>query len=361
MTGMDALAKYFYLGKAYLNTSIPTHMVYFVTARCNAKCPHCFYWDKTEKAKPDNELSIDEINSVAKNMRGLIQMSLTGGEPFLRDDFSEIVRSFYKRARTRYFTISTNGSLTDKMERDLLDILPDTPQAFYRVSISLDDTAGAHDERRAINGLTDKIKKTVKILNGLKKDFDNLSVSMVTTMDAGNQNRLKDIYEYISGNFEVDDWGIGLIRGNPRDPAAKCIDVNNYKAFYENIKSCGGGRPFIVRNLRKLLEREISLKVEILEKKAQVIPCLALRRTVILREDGAVEPCEMIYNFIGKESVLGNVRDYDYSVKNILGNENSRRALNFIKSKKCYCTYECALHCSVFYNPGELVRAILRG
>ena len=33
---------------------LPLHLTFFVTARCNAKCKHCFYWDSLNKGQTDH-------------------------------------------------------------------------------------------------------------------------------------------------------------------------------------------------------------------------------------------------------------------------------------------------------------------
>src|SRR3989338_3896529 len=96
----NSLFRYVRLGRAYWSSVLPTYMVFFVTARCNARCEHCFYWREVESADSSLELSFSEIKKISGNLPGLAQISLTGGEPFLRKDFSEIIKVFYQLSGT---------------------------------------------------------------------------------------------------------------------------------------------------------------------------------------------------------------------------------------------------------------------
>ena len=68
----------------------PLHLTFFVTARCNAVCKHCFYHDSLNKKF--NELTLEEIDKFTKTMDPLLSLSITGGEPYIRDDIDKIVK-----------------------------------------------------------------------------------------------------------------------------------------------------------------------------------------------------------------------------------------------------------------------------
>ncbi|MCQ2367461.1 MAG: radical SAM protein [Kiritimatiellae bacterium] len=71
----------------FSNTRLHLHL----TNRCNMHCPHCYVCSSVAY---DNELTTEEIQSLCKHFRdiGGTDVSLTGGEPTLRDDFFEIVK-----------------------------------------------------------------------------------------------------------------------------------------------------------------------------------------------------------------------------------------------------------------------------
>jgi MoaA/NifB/PqqE/SkfB family radical SAM enzyme len=62
----------------------PVHLTYFLTRKCNANCPYCFYLksaDNHESAAP--ELSLDEIQNISGSLGNLLWLAFSGGGIFL--------------------------------------------------------------------------------------------------------------------------------------------------------------------------------------------------------------------------------------------------------------------------------------
>ena len=75
----------------------PIHLTFFITRRCNSKCPYCFYL-RSDDAPPVSapELSLEEIERISSSLGSLLWLAFSGGEIFLRDDLVEIARTFYR-------------------------------------------------------------------------------------------------------------------------------------------------------------------------------------------------------------------------------------------------------------------------
>ena len=95
-----------------------------LTKKCNFNCVYCY----ADGGEPNqNELSLDEIKDVMNQARalGARKVTLTGGEPMMRDDFWDIVK--YARKAGLGVNLYTNASLIDeeaarKLAR--LDVFP---------------------------------------------------------------------------------------------------------------------------------------------------------------------------------------------------------------------------------------------
>ena len=91
-----------------------------VTSKCNANCPFCFQGDHN-KVKP--EMSLATVCSLLDGLRdlGTYYIGFSGGEPFARADFIDILREAKKRA----FRVSliTNGMLLNHNMIDQLAVL----------------------------------------------------------------------------------------------------------------------------------------------------------------------------------------------------------------------------------------------
>jgi MoaA/NifB/PqqE/SkfB family radical SAM enzyme len=82
-----------------------------LTYRCNNICQHCWLWLSPHASEKTNELTFDEIRSIADQARsmGTRSWSISGGEPMIREDFEEIFD--YLTRRSAEYSLNTNGTL----------------------------------------------------------------------------------------------------------------------------------------------------------------------------------------------------------------------------------------------------------
>jgi cyclic pyranopterin phosphate synthase len=111
-----------------------------VTDRCNFRCHYCMpreHFGADHRYLPQAEiLSFDEIARVVGALLplGLKKVRLTGGEPLLRQDLSELVRRL-ARLPGLDIALTTNGSLLAKHATALRDA------GLGRLTVSLDSTS----------------------------------------------------------------------------------------------------------------------------------------------------------------------------------------------------------------------------
>ncbi|MCU0636041.1 MAG: radical SAM protein [Gemmatimonadaceae bacterium] len=158
-------------------------LVHFeVTMRCNARCGFCDYWKTPAEARHD------ELASFADAARHFDPMliTFTGGEPLLRRDLEQVVRSVADAVRLRYITLITHGGmLTPERARSLWDAGID------QFNISLDYLDGRHDTARGIPGLTASILLTVESL----VEVGRADVRFNTVIKRDNLDQLLPIVE----------------------------------------------------------------------------------------------------------------------------------------------------------------------
>src|SRR3954463_8925019 len=75
-----------------------------VTNRCNMQCSFCDFWPNA--APKREELTLADFQRIADELRelGCFLVSIEGGEPFIRQDLTEIVRAFAKHHVPALFT-----------------------------------------------------------------------------------------------------------------------------------------------------------------------------------------------------------------------------------------------------------------
>ncbi|GAA3882909.1 GTP 3',8-cyclase MoaA [Gibbsiella dentisursi] len=95
----DAFARKFY----YLRLSI--------TDVCNFRCTYCLPGGYQPNGSPKTFLSLDEIRRVSRAFAelGTEKVRLTGGEPSLRRDFTEIIAAVRENPMVRQLAVTTNG------------------------------------------------------------------------------------------------------------------------------------------------------------------------------------------------------------------------------------------------------------
>lgn len=81
-----------------------------LTHLCNLRCRHCYQDDFTEKDDLSTKVIQDIINKISSELSDYeIQINLTGGEPFLREDIFEIMEYVDRIENITGYNIITNG------------------------------------------------------------------------------------------------------------------------------------------------------------------------------------------------------------------------------------------------------------
>src|SRR5579872_2787948 len=80
------------LGRTFSTQKRLKLLIFFVTAACNAKCRTCFYWEELNQR---GDLTWDEIKKLSLSMPQFTDLWLSGGEPMLRPELTDILHLFY--------------------------------------------------------------------------------------------------------------------------------------------------------------------------------------------------------------------------------------------------------------------------
>lgn len=123
-----------------------------VTYRCNAKCNMCSRYKAP--SKPEEEISVETI----KKLPPMYFTNITGGEPFIREDLSEIVRELSKKSDR--IVISTNGFFTER----IVALCREFPNIGIRISIE-----GLEETNNTIRGLEDGFNRGYTTLRTLRE------------------------------------------------------------------------------------------------------------------------------------------------------------------------------------------------
>ncbi|MDP7079303.1 MAG: radical SAM protein [Candidatus Undinarchaeales archaeon] len=326
--------------------SKPVYVILFVTARCNARCKHCFYWKNIDQAEARDELKLEEIERICKGLGQLMQVSLTGGETFLRNDLVEICNVVCRYTNPLIITITTNGLLTEKIEKDMEMILEQNPGTHFRISISLDGWEEEHDLIRDVKGIFEAVTRTYDSLDKLRKRHDNLNIDFCTVLSSYNVDNIRGIFNSVEERFDADNHLLTLLRGTPRCKSAIADTLDAYEEMqrYIEVKEKKREKKPFDRFLHVVYEESLREIINTARKKSMVVPCVAGERLIEISETGDVFPCELL------DKKMGNIRDFDYDINRLLASKGAEQVRRSIRDKKCYCTFECAINASVIFD-----------
>jgi MoaA/NifB/PqqE/SkfB family radical SAM enzyme len=188
----------------------PLGVTIAITGRCNSHCIMCSIW-KLEKEKPDlihQEMTVDEILRYLSEsyMRNLVEIDLSGGEPYLRDDLEEIIigivdlkikYGILKKLQT--IIVPSNGFLTDKILKTLERVLiklSGTGIEFVPVA-SLDGIGKTHDITRGTKGAYENQKNTIDGMVELRKAYSSFFFPMMkSTIMHVNVGELEELFNF---------------------------------------------------------------------------------------------------------------------------------------------------------------------
>ncbi len=335
-----------------LKKSRPIHLTFFITKRCNSKCPFCFYLKSTGNAiDKSSELSLAEIQKISSSIGNLLWLAFSGGEIYLRDDLVEISKTFYRNNKPAVMLFPTNGLLPELIKNTTEQILKHCKKSVIAVKLSIDGLNKAHDTLRNTPGSFGKTMQTYYMLEGLLDKYPNFELGVNTVFCSENQDDMGKIIDFVSNLKNIKTHTISFIRGNLSDDSYKKVDYkkyyhaidrleNNLKNKSSNIYRFKGAR---IKAAQDILQRRLIHKT--VAEQRRLIPCYAGRLNLVITENGDVYPCEILM-----ES-FGNIIDYNYDIRKIIRSEKAGKVISSIVNNKCFCTHECYFMTNILFNP----------
>lgn len=345
------------LGEAAIDRRVQ-YLILFVTARCNLLCKHCFYTEEILNWKSKKELSLEEYEKIADKAESVVQVSLTGGEPFIRKDLGDIILAFHERARTLFFNITTNGLLERQILETLESLLARAPGLNLRLGLSIDGFEQVHDRIRDKAGGFRQVLATARALAPLRKRYPGFTTHVSTTLTKYNAATICDFIDFVRNDMDVDAHYLGFIRGNAMDPETKEVTTADYWRATAHLK-----RRWIRKNRYQNILNGVnalmnSVNRYILEGDRYFFPCVAGEKMLTIDEEGKIKPCEILEQKGVSPHIMGDLRAHDYDLYRVLETSAAKAIRNDILATQCRCSFECANQASVAYNPANFVKAL---
>lgn len=259
---------------------------FHITGRCNLRCKHCY------RTEGDVEpLSLEDVCAVIDQFCDLAdeydrrygakrraQINLTGGEPFMRRDFDDIVRYLMRHRERLSFAVLSNGSfLTDER----LALLKEAQVKF--VQLSLDGTRATHDALRAA-GDHDRVLKTAKRLEAC-----GIRTLISFTAHRGNMHELPEVADECRRHRVSKLWSDRLVPiGGGEELSALSMmpeDVDRYLSLLNTAKGSALTR-FFHPHTEVAMDRALQF-----QKGGALYTCSAAKSLITVDEFGHILPC----------------------------------------------------------------------
>lgn len=203
-------------------SKMPDAAIIAITEKCNSKCSFCNIW------RTNNPQDLD-INIIDKLPSSLKYVDITGGEPFLHNNFETVIEKFAKRKCK--IIINTNGIMSLRKYEPLWKMKN------LGVRFSLDAIGQKHDELRGVKGCYEAVLKNIGYLKSV--NFNNIGISC--TFSDTNIDQMGDLYtlsEKLRINFT-------------------CMIVGNSEIYYKKADNIIKNPQTFRRNINKVIAREI--------------------------------------------------------------------------------------------------------
>ncbi len=174
-----------------------------ITHKCVARCVMCNIWKI-----PDTVVDLDAgqwLDLLSRDLFSeLIELDITGGEPFLKPDFHDLLPGIcrLKKAgglpKLASVIITTNGFLTKKvlpLVKKVLPVLKETGLGLVIVC-AMDGIGQIHDTIRNYPRAWEKVDQTLTGLVELRKSASHLIIGLKTTILPVNVSELNRIEAY---------------------------------------------------------------------------------------------------------------------------------------------------------------------
>lgn len=320
---------------------LPLNYTISVTTRCNYRCATCRIYHSDLP-----EMGIEDYRKIFLSMgRSAYWITFSGGEPFLRDDFKDIVELCCGLCRPKLVNIPTNGSMPERTSAVVKELANSYPRVNFIVNVSLDSTG---EEQNSIRGSGNAWRNAVTTIEALKKARPaNLLIGIGTVISKSN------LEGFIERRKELANLGAGSMVAEVAEKRAELLNRDlditpspgEYKPIADHlIKEIDSDRKRGWAAIAQSFRRQYYQYVYQVLKGQGGLPCYAGFASVQIMPDGAVWGCCI------RGDGMGRLSDHGYNFKKLWHATQARQARKMIKARKCACPLANASYTNMIFD-----------
>jgi len=337
-------------------------VILFVTSRCNSSCRTCFYHNELNQP---GDMTFAQIEKVSRTMPPITDLWLSGGEPTLRHDATELIDTFVRNNGVRRLIIPTNGLVKSRVV-DIVDrALGRHSSLDLYLNIALDGQGETHDLIRGVPGHWEKTLDCIDDLYPLKDKYqDRLRLNVNTVVCADNYQEIEQLAEFMWNGFQLDGHYFNVVRGDtPAGEQIKQVPEVALPKIYASISELTkryGDRMFADDDATKRFVKNVAYvgtitthyrtqRANFRRSKSWPFPCTAGETIAVIDYNGDVRACELREKF-------GSLLDYDYDFSALWNSQQRTAELKESDGgKACWCTHVCFIHDSMRHSRRALL------
>ncbi len=202
-----------------------------VTERCNWRCKHCY-----QESYTTPEMTLKKMEDILNQYINLLKkwgipknnarLQITGGEPFVREDFIKFLWRVHRLSKYFPFVIMSNGSLLTKNIVRFLKLI-----GIQRFQVSIEGLEKTNDEIRG-KGAFKKTLEAIKLLV-----WKNIFTRVSLTLTKKNQSEIRELADVLAplgaaalAARRIVPIGVG---GQFKDYV---LEPNELKNFYKEVE-----------------------------------------------------------------------------------------------------------------------------
>ena len=317
--------------KSIFLNEMPNYAIVYIDGRCNMKCGFCIHAAVDARKTP--MMSAENWGSVFKRAKSLLHVTITGGEPFIRNDFVEILSNIIDSSGVPRISINSNGFYKEKMKNFLPVLIDKYKDTEFTLSISLDGPENIHDKVRVFKGAYKKALETIDIMKDYRKN-KNFFLKLASVLTKDNVSYMENFLDETS-KWPIDFHELILIRDCPVEEQ---LIVKNEFERLNKIQNERTSSSFKASFNGKLFKKLYTETIKRIDSDKVFSPCLAGGRLVEIFPDGVVRGCEV--EKLWDISTIGTVNEKTLDIVDVIKSSKAKKFRDI--AKKCTCTFECA-------------------
>jgi MoaA/NifB/PqqE/SkfB family radical SAM enzyme len=328
----------------------PAELHLELTHRCDLKCVMCEHWqmEHLDPASVARELDGAALKAAVKGAalaKGIENVVVTGGEPWLRHDLPELLAFLRAELPSAKIIVLTNLWNTGHLRKRLGELKAAGLLADGKLSLgsSLDGLGATHDSVRGQAGAFDGLTRTVR---ALKDEFPGLGFGFTFTLVPRNAHELHDAFRFVTEELGVGfgaQWAVqtGGIDPLGWTPEARAAGIAGIRRIAELLcERSGALEKLAAPAAHRGLWSELAYwrYLEEYGRDERRFPfflrCTSGERHVMVGAEGEVFFCP-----VNRARTIGNVKEKGLDA--IWSSPEAAKEREYVASGKCHCWLRC--------------------